>query len=771
MQERRTNREPPKRSLQSLSLFGLGIALFALCACGRFGGPDPAKVYSEYRKAIQTGDLAAVKKFVAADKIKEMEGEDASAKLKLIAALAPNEVTVVKTDVSGSTATLTLRGKGAMGEGEGTVSLTREGGAWKVTKEEWKMKMDLSGLAGSAPLSVPVEPFMKDPKQPPTAHVLLKGHQGEVSRLAFTPDGRHLVSISYGDYSLRVWNVQDGTEISNVKVQNRPSSLAITSDGQTIVTDDSYENVQLWPLKDGVIGEPRLLMKGSGDEIALSPDNKLIAVTGHQKPVVVYNFKDGSEIKKLPDTEKDRKMAFSPSGKLLVTAGDGNTLKFWDVEKWKAKTCTISKVDKTSSVFGLSFSRDGKLLATAHGDSTITVWDVEKKKEMHNFYVRDAATLDVLFSPDGNLFATAQADKTVYLWNTKSALQLAMLKKHSNTPRCLAFSPDGKTLASGSEDRTIVLWRGGAPPQPPAESSQTTGIKLPELKEPEVTDLFGKKNYLPNPNATLGDKSWKMNGEVAIEERAPGDPCFAIRYSGFFFQDAPVPASAANQCVLMIGRVSSERINANGDITGLPYLYGNLVDSKDDHHFHGYLQGDTMRCAAKNKDEWTPVWGIFKMTNDTSHIRFYLQQASGREAQSGSAARFDDLGVFIFDTETEAGAFVEKFRQLKSPSTESAHPKIDQSIGASTPPAEQPPPKPEFPKIPPEAFKISGVLGQIGTADATVTINGNIFVKVGENFDFEYQGKVYSLKLLSLSDKQVKIQNQEETITVPCSME
>ncbi|MBM3462342.1 MAG: hypothetical protein FJX76_09595 [Armatimonadetes bacterium] len=39
-----------------------------------------------------------------------------------------------------------------------------------------------------------------------------------------------------------------------------------------------------------------------------------------------------------------------------------------------------------------------------------------------------------------------------------------------------------------------------------------------------------------------------------------------------------------------------------------------------------------------------------------------LQIADGREAQNGSAARFDDLAVYLFDTRAQAEAFVERFK-------------------------------------------------------------------------------------------------------------
>jgi hypothetical protein len=39
-----------------------------------------------------------------------------------------------------------------------------------------------------------------------------------------------------------------------------------------------------------------------------------------------------------------------------------------------------------------------------------------------------------------------------------------------------------------------------------------------------------------------------------------------------------LPAGAEGKSALLIGRVASERINLDGTITGLPYLYGYMME-------------------------------------------------------------------------------------------------------------------------------------------------------------------------------------------------
>jgi hypothetical protein len=70
-----------------------------------------------------------------------------------------------------------------------------------------------------------------------------------------------------------------------------------------------------------------------------------------------------------------------------------------------------------------------------------------------------------------------------------------------------------------------------------------------------------------------------------------------------------------------------------------------------------------MICGSKKENEWVKAWGIFKVLDGTGAIRYFLNQAERKDLpQNGSAARFDDLGIYLFETEEEASAFVETYK-------------------------------------------------------------------------------------------------------------
>jgi hypothetical protein len=175
-------------------------------------------------------------------------------------------------------------------------------------------------------------------------------------------------------------------------------------------------------------------------------------------------------------------------------------------------------------------------------------------------------------------------------------------------------------------------------------------------------------NLLQNPSADDGATYWRALGDAVVEQTPESGSHFRVRNKGYFLQDINLPGDAIGKYALLIGRVSSERINADGTITGLPYLYGYMMEGTNlrGGRILSYLQGQQMLCGARKENEWVTAWGIFQIPTGTGAIRFFLNQAERKDVpQNGSAARFDDLGLFLFEREKEASAFIKIYKDQK----------------------------------------------------------------------------------------------------------
>ena len=172
-------------------------------------------------------------------------------------------------------------------------------------------------------------------------------------------------------------------------------------------------------------------------------------------------------------------------------------------------------------------------------------------------------------------------------------------------------------------------------------------------------------NLLQDPSANDGANHWRAFGAATVEQTLESNPYFTVRNKGYFLQDVNLPEGSVGKYVLLIGRVSSERINDDRAITGLPYLYGYMMEGANPRggRILSYLQGQQMICGSRKENEWVTAWGIFQVLDGVGAIRYFLNQAEQKDIpQNGSAARFDDLGIYLFDTEEDASAFVKTYK-------------------------------------------------------------------------------------------------------------
>jgi hypothetical protein len=177
-------------------------------------------------------------------------------------------------------------------------------------------------------------------------------------------------------------------------------------------------------------------------------------------------------------------------------------------------------------------------------------------------------------------------------------------------------------------------------------------------------------NLVVDPGADAGGAGWTTSREGATIEVVDGDAVFVIRDRGSFQQVVPIPATAPGTHVVLLARASTERINRDGSITGLPYLYG-LVMGIDRGRIIGYLQGQRMLSDAKQPNAWTTLSGMFPVPEGATAIALSLKLGERRgDPQNGSAARFDDVAMVLLPTEHDAREFLAKYHPPQPPRDE-----------------------------------------------------------------------------------------------------
>ena len=107
--------------------------------------------------------------------------------------------------------------------------------------------------------------------------------------------------------------------------------------------------------------------------------------------------------------------AFSPDDKLLALSGENRVLEIWDLE---SMTKIRDLQGHTSHVYCVDFHPDGTRLASGGNDNRIILWDTTSWEPVHELRGHRSYVKDLRFNPDGTQLASASGDFTVKLWDT-----------------------------------------------------------------------------------------------------------------------------------------------------------------------------------------------------------------------------------------------------------------------------------------------------------------------------------------------------------------
>jgi hypothetical protein len=159
----------------------------------------------------------------------------------------------------------------------------------------------------------------------------LKGHTNSVISVAYSPDGKRIVTGS-ADKTAKVWDAATGRELLTLKGHaDAVYSVIFSPDGKRIVTGSEDHTAKIWDAASG---------------------RELLTLKGHSGFV--------------------NSVAYSPDGKRIVTGSQDNTAKVWDTTTFQ-ELLTLNGHD--NAVTSVAFSADGKRLVTGSMmDHTAILW-------------------------------------------------------------------------------------------------------------------------------------------------------------------------------------------------------------------------------------------------------------------------------------------------------------------------------------------------------------------------------------------------------------
>ncbi|QEH35190.1 Serine/threonine-protein kinase PrkC [Aquisphaera giovannonii] len=305
------------------------------------------------------------------------------------------------------------------------------------------------------------------PPEPPQP----AGHRDEAWALAFSPDGSLLATGSDDDrnpekVSIKLWEPATGRLVRGWYAgEGTVAALAFSPDGRTLVSGHLLpgRNLRAWDVSTG-----RLLRAHAGHPqrvraVAVAPDGRTVVAAGGQKlrpdedwTVRSWELGDFRGLRSLAGHEGGvRSVKFSPDGRLLASAGADHLVRTWDA----ATGAPLASRRRPSPIAGLAFAPDGRALAVADESGGVALLDPDGLAVRSTIRGATDRLLGLAYAPDGQSIATCGRSGVIRLWDAVTGQELLVLKGHKSQVNALAFSPDGSTLASCSHDGEVHLWR------------------------------------------------------------------------------------------------------------------------------------------------------------------------------------------------------------------------------------------------------------------------------------------------------------------------
>jgi eukaryotic-like serine/threonine-protein kinase len=302
------------------------------------------------------------------------------------------------------------------------------------------------------------------------------GHSREIRSVAFGPDGpdgRRIASTGT-DGVVKVWDAQTGevsTEFTGHEELNGRKVVVFCVAWHPkggLIASAGNDTLRVWDARTRREAF-HLAAAQSKAAVAFSPDGRYL-VTGNVNngAVQVWDAGTGREIGTL-DTHRREVLGvvFSRDGEHLALASRDGKVKLWDATRLEEDATRLDEKPKarltlSARVAGpgvnVAFSPDGRRLVTGGEENTVKIWDVQNGADLQTLRGHNGDVYTVAFSPDGRWIASAGEDSAVKVWDSRSGKLVRSFRGHTSVVTSVAFSPDGRRLVSGSRDHTVKVW-------------------------------------------------------------------------------------------------------------------------------------------------------------------------------------------------------------------------------------------------------------------------------------------------------------------------
>jgi WD40 repeat protein len=402
---------------------------------------------------------------------------------------------------------------------------------------------------------------------------LLKGHDDVIWALAFSPDGKWLISGSF-DKTAIVWDVTSHKQLLRLSGHTKAvKAVAFTGDGERAVTGSGDETLRLWSASDG-----RLIAEMTEHKAASRRQSEKRAAEGigSKGPEA---WRAGVE-----------SVHVSPGEPLIASSSEDGRVLLWDARTgtFVRELVWVGGLRGSSSIFSVRFSPDGRWLVSTSVEGGCLITEVGTGRALYDGSLQDKIRtfLDAghvicngatAFSPDGHLVA-AGYNSVIQLVDAHLRKTVKVLEGSGQQVWGVGIASDGGSIAwADVQDRAPAEGSDGTYPH-----RLTRQMRLPSDGRPlgPFEEISAEP---PEPGQGSYMRRNRRHGTLSVGFKRPeaGSMLIMPRYlellndgkvqveidRGEGRSDAPITFSANGQAIV-VGGMPIEAYDLGGRVLG-----------------------------------------------------------------------------------------------------------------------------------------------------------------------------------------------------------
>jgi WD40 repeat protein/uncharacterized caspase-like protein len=291
--------------------------------------------------------------------------------------------------------------------------------------------------------------------------VVQLGHSDIVVSVAYSPDGRHVLTGSW-DRTVKLWEADTGREVRRFdgfsgyvrKVTFSPDGRYVVAGGEDRLPEPGSEKIRVWEAETG-----RLVSLFSVEQTDSFTDSRIesIAVNPESNSVLIATLRRAwlwqitppQKIMQFPskppvegDTLSDDSFTISPDGRYVIK----NSRGIAHILDARTGNEEIQFQGPVAAV-----SPDARFVLI-YGDRGLRLLEMKTGREVQQLYGGHEGRVDSVQISQDDRYVLTVGNRSL-LWDLKTGKQLREFRDYSAT-----ISPDGRHVLTGLEDRTARLW-------------------------------------------------------------------------------------------------------------------------------------------------------------------------------------------------------------------------------------------------------------------------------------------------------------------------